>query len=105
MKADEVQARTILSAHVVWLVSTMVEERSQKFRRLGIGGAGTVRAADARFRKGPQDRIHAEVVQLEIFLRRSLPVIDVGLVPYLPQPGFDLRIAVTLAQMVDELKD
>ena len=94
-----------LSSHVVWLMSAVVEERAQKFRRLGIGWAGAVRAADAGLRQRAQDSIHAEVVQLEIFLRRSLPVVDVGLVPHFPQPGLYFGIAVALTQMMDKLKD
>ena len=83
----------------------MLEERSQKLRRLGTGGPGAVRPTDASLRQRAQNRIHAEIVQLEIFLRRSLPVVDVGLVPHFPQPGLYFGIAVALTQMVDKLKD
>src|SRR5216684_1800332 len=103
MKADEVQPRTCLSAHVIFLMRAMVEKQSQEFRRLGIARTCAVRTADTSLGKCAQDRVDSEIVKLEIFFRRPLPVIDVGLIPNFPQPGLHLGSAVALAQMPDKL--
>ena len=84
MKTDEVQPCAGLSAHVIFLMRAMLKKRPQKFRRLGIGRASAVRSTDTSLGKRAQYRVNAEIIKLEIFLWRTLPVIDVGLIPNFP---------------------
>ena len=62
------------------------------------------RAADARFRHRAQHGVNRIVVQLEIFLRRTMPIVDVRFVPDFPKPLLHFVVAVTFAQMLRQLK-
>ena len=103
MKADEEQRRADFSSRVVSLMRAVFEELAQEFGGMRISWSGAVRTADASFGKRAQDGIGREIVKFEIFLRRALPVVNIWLVPNFPQPGFDFRVAVTLAQMARKL--
>ena len=97
MESDEVQMRTSPPVHIVFLVSAMVEEQAQEFGGLGRGGTGAVWTANTCLWQRPQSCINRKVVELEIFLWRSLPISDVRLVPYFPKPGLNLGIAIAIA--------
>src|SRR5437660_554683 len=105
MEADEIQGSAGFAAGIVLASRAVLEKLIQKLRGLWTTWAGCIWTADARLRQRAQNCLRREVVEFEKFLRSSLPVIDVGFVPYLPQPGPHLCIAVTLTQVTNKLKN
>src|SRR5712692_444212 len=83
----------------------MFEKHSEEFSGFGTCGPRGIGPANTSFGKGPQDGINGKVIKLEVFFRRSFPILNVGFIPEFPQPGFHLGISVTLAEMMNELED
>ena len=84
MKADKVEARPDHSARIILSVGAMVEEDLQKFGGFRRSRPGTIGTTDVGAWKCSQNRVDAEVIQLEILFRRSFPVFDVRLIPNFP---------------------
>src|SRR5262249_40856025 len=84
MKADEVEPRAGLACDVILLVRTVLKKEAQELCGFWIGRAGAVRSANASFWQGAQNGVDAKIVELEELFRRSLPVVDIGLVPDFP---------------------
>src|SRR5271155_3909182 len=83
----------------------MVEEGAEKFCSVGTARSRSFRPSDLSLGQRPQNRVDAKVIKLEILVSRSFPITDIRFVPYFPQPGLYLGIAVAPAQMVDELEN
>src|SRR5271163_2169375 len=105
METYEQQWRADFSRCVISLMSAVLEELAQEFGRMRISRARAVWSSDASFRKRAQHCIGREIIELEVFLGRTLPVFDVRLVPDFPQPGFHFRVAVTRPQVTSKLKN
>src|SRR5690242_3303544 len=105
MKADEIQTSTRLASGVVLLVSAMLEKGAKKFCGFWVSRARGVGPADSSFGQRAQNCFHTKVVELEVFFRCAFPIVDVRFVPNLPKPRFGFGIAITGAEVPDELKD
>src|SRR5437762_1887049 len=80
VKRNEVETRAGLASCVAAFMGTMFQKGPQKFGRFRISGPGTVRSANASFRKRPHYRLRSEVIQLEVFVARPLPVANTRLI-------------------------
>src|SRR5580698_445003 len=105
MNADEIEMRTRLARRVVLSVSAVFEKAAEEVRGPLITRSRRVRTADRRLRKRAQSCLDGVIVELEILLWRSFPVSNVGLVPHFPQPALHFFVAVTLAEMIDKVKN
>src|SRR5580765_5729627 len=105
MKCDEIQARADLSSHKVLLMGTVLQKQTQKFSRLRRGRTGTVGTTNTRIRQRTRDCIDGNIVKLEILVRCSFPIPDVGLIPNFPEPGLNFCIAIALTQMTDKFEN
>src|SRR5579872_5147648 len=83
----------------------MLQERIQEFDGLLRAWAGARWTADFRFGQSCTNPGDSVIVELEVFGRGSVPVDDVGLVPYFEVPGAHLLPAVALHEMFGELAD
>lgn len=105
MEADEIESSAGFAGGVVLLVRAVFKKGAKKFRGFWVSRTGGVGPANTSFGQSAQNGVDAEVVKLEEFFRRALPVVDVRLVPNFPEPRFDFGIAVTRAEVMNELKD
>src|SRR5690348_6624187 len=105
MKADEIQTSANLSGGVVLLVGAVLQEHAQKLSGFRTGRASRIGPANTGFGQGAKNGVDAEVIELEKLFRSSLPIVDVRFVPNLPKPRFDFGIAITGAEVLDELED
>src|SRR5271168_1290895 len=105
METYEQQWRADFSRRVIGLMGAVLEELAQEFGRMRISRARAVWSSDASFRKRAQHCVGGQIVKLEVFLGRALPVFDVRLVPHFPQPGFHFRVAVPRPRVTSKLKN
>src|SRR5690348_2006493 len=67
---------------------------------MGVGWAGGGGAADPCVRQSSTHASYRIVIQPKIILWRGMPVVDIGLVPYLEKPVLNSRATVALDQVV-----
>src|SRR5438105_14404671 len=103
MKANKVEGRSGLAGCIVHSIRTMIEKRAEEICRAIISGARAIRPADTCAGHGAAYRVGRKVIELEVFLRRSMPIENVRLVPNFPVPGFYCRVAVPFAQVLRKL--
>ena len=101
MEAHEVQ-RNRLARLSVLVVRAVIEKFLQKAARPRRSRPGNRRPANNRPRQRLPHPCHRIVVQLEVLLRRALPVADVRLVPHLEIPRRNLSPAVSLHHVLCE---
>src|SRR5277367_1554257 len=105
MKADKGERRAGLAGNGVRAVGAMVKKLLQEGGRFATIWTGRFRPANACIGYGAKHGSSGIVVKLKIFLRPAMPVVDVGLVPDLPEPGFDGIVPIAFAQVLGELKN
>ena len=104
MKTYEIQRRSRLAGRVVSSVGAMIEKRPQEICRTIISWAGAVGPTDGCFRDSAAHRFSRKIIQLEVFLRCSMPVENIRFVPNLPSPRFHGSVAIPFPQVLCELK-
>src|SRR5438034_9381598 len=99
MKTYEIQRRSRLAGRVVSSVGAMIEKRPQEICRTIISWAGAVGPTDGCFRDSAAHRFSRKIIQLEVFLRCSMPVENIRFVPNLPSPRFHGSVAIPFPQV------
>src|SRR5262245_5356388 len=105
VETDVVEWRTGPAGRVVRSAKAMFEEGSQNALRPVAVGPGHVRSTDASARQRALETVGRVIVQLLVFLRRPVPVADVGLVPDFPVPALDFTASVFLDRVLDPSRD
>src|SRR2546421_8509073 len=105
VEAYIVERRSSLPGGVVAPSQAVFEEIAEEFLGARASGPGDVRPPDARRRQRPLQALGGVVIELEVFLRRALPISDIRFVPDLPPPALHFRAAVLLDRVSHPLID
>src|SRR5581483_157016 len=93
---NEVHRYTGLIRRIVVASVAVLKKMAKKGSCASTRRSGYRRSANARRRQCALQARRRVVIKLFVVIDCAMPVEDVGLVPYLPVPGFDLRPPVLL---------
>src|ERR1700761_6480700 len=104
VKAHEIETRACFAGREILAARAVLQKIVQESNRLRRSRTGAVRTADVRLWYRTQNGVDGKIVELEVFLRRSVPIIDIRFVPDFPKSRLHFIVAVALTQMLCEAK-